>query len=124
MQMVIACTCVTRITNIGNYLTLARKFPWEKALRIALEMSVVKDQLLVRAELVDGCPTSLTLEKPNNLTVGRGEDRGSKGGWNIYSVVHASFGTRICKGVGQLLWPYAGDWDDQFQIPDKAIRDR
>ena len=124
MQVVIADTCVTRITNVGNCLALARKLSWEKALRIALKVSVVKDQLLVSAELVDGCAATLALEESNNFAVGRGEDWGSRGSRDIYSVMHASFGTRIGKGVNQLVWWHSGDWNDQFQVPDEANRSR
>jgi len=124
MQVVIAGASIPRITNVGNCLTLARELPWGKALRIALKMSVVKDQLLVSAELVDGCAASLALEESNYLAVGRGEDGGSRGSRDIYSVMHASFGARIGKGVNQLVWSHSGDWNDQFQVPDEANRSR
>ena len=124
MQVVIAGASIPCVTNVGNCLTLARKLPWGKVIRVALKMSVVKDQLLVSAELVDGCAATLALEESNNLAVGRGEDWGSKGGRDIYSVMHAPFRARLGKGVIQLVWSHSGDWNDQFQFPDEAIRDR
>jgi hypothetical protein len=124
MQVVIAGTSIPCITNVGNGLTLARKLPRVKLIRVALKVSVVKDQLLVSAELVDGCAPTLALEESNNLAVGRGEDWSSRGGRNIYGVMHAPFRARIGEGVMQLVWLHSGDWNDQFQFPDEAAGDR
>ena len=93
--MIVSGAGVTRIADIGDNFSLMHKLALTEAIGITLEVSVVIHEFLVRVELIDGGPAAFALEESNNLAIGSGDDRGSRGGGDIDGVMHTSFGARI-----------------------------
>src|SRR5438093_29001 len=90
---------VPGVADISNDLALPYKLTFHHAVGIALQMSVIKDELLAGAELIDGCSAAFALEEFYDLAIGSGHHRSPDGGGNINSVVHAPFCARIRERV-------------------------
>src|SRR5687768_18263215 len=76
--MIIAGARVSRVADITDNFTLPRVLADCQAIGIALKMSVIKDEFLVRAELIDGRSTAFALKEPHNFTVARRHNRSSR----------------------------------------------
>ncbi len=120
MQLKISSAGVAGVADIRDNFPLLYKLTSHLAIGVALQVSVIKHELLIVAELIDCCPAALTLEKFYDLAVGSSHDRGSSRGRDIDGVVDASFGTRISERIQQLVWSYTNHWNDQVQRADET----
>ena len=91
MEVKISGPGVASVANIGNHFPLLYKLTGHQAVGVALQVGVVKHQLMVATELIDSCPTAFALEEFYDLAIGRGHDRSARRGRNIDSVMHAPF---------------------------------
>ena len=91
MYVIVSRACVSRVADITNNLTLPRKLSHYQAICVTLEMSVVKDEFLIRAQLIDCRATALALKKSDNLSIARRQHRSSSWGHDIDGIVYASF---------------------------------
>jgi hypothetical protein len=81
---------------------------------------VVKDQLLIRAELIDRGAAAFALKELLNLAVSSGENGGFSSGGNIDRIVNAAFGACGVESVDQLFRPDSGDRNDEICYADES----
>lgn len=91
MEVEISSACVAGVADIRDNFPLLRKLTDQESIGVALQVSVVKHELLIVAELIDCCPSALALEKLYDLAIGSSHDRGSSRSRDIDGVVDASF---------------------------------
>ena len=118
--MKVAGTCITGVADVGDNLALLDCAAFDETVGIAREVSVVKDELPVSAELIDRGPTALAVEEFENLAVGRGQYGCFGGGHYVYRVVNAPFRACIVEGVDKLVRPHTSDRDDQVYLTDEV----
>ena len=82
---------VSSVANIRDHLALFCKLAFCNAVGVTLQMSVVKDQFPIDAQLVDGRAAAFALEEFDDLAIGGGHDWSSRGRGNIDSVMHTAF---------------------------------
>ncbi len=115
---------ISSVTHVTDDLALANKFSRRQAVGISLEMSVIENEFLVGAELIDRYAAALAREESDDLAVGGSHDRRAGRGRNIDRVVDASFRTRVGESVQQLIGSDANYRNDQFQSSDKTFGER
>ena len=120
MEMIVSSAGITSIADISNDFSLSNKFADHNSVSVALQMGIVKHQLLVRAELIDCGSAAFALEKFYDLAVGSGHDWSSRGSEDIDCVVDTSFGARIRKRVLQLVNSHSNNWNNKLQRADKT----
>ena len=118
MEVEVSCARITGVADICNDLSLSHKLSWYDPIGITLKVRIVKHQFLIGAELVNRCSTTFTLEELYDLAIGDSHNRGSGSSRNIDGIVDTSFGARVGEGVAQLVRPYAGHRNNQFQGAD------
>jgi len=98
VQVKISGARVTGVSYITDDFPLPYKLARHKAIGITLQMAVIEDQFLVRAQLINCCSAAFALKEFNNLAIGSSYDWRSRRGRNIDSIVHATFvaGIREC----------------------------
>src|SRR2546430_1890353 len=99
MEVKISGPGITRIADISDYLALPDEFAWRKAINITLEMGIIKHELLICTQLIDGCSAAVTLEKFYDFSISSGDNWGSGWSRDIDCVMDTSFGARVSKGV-------------------------
>src|SRR4030095_1878734 len=97
--MVVPTAGIASVAYVTNHLSLMHVHSSGQIVSITLKMSVIEDQFLVRTQLVDCCATTLALKQLNDLSIGGGEHRGSRGCWDIDRVVHTTFRPRVIKCI-------------------------
>lgn len=115
MEVIVSGAGVAGVADIGNDFSLLRKLTGSKAFGVALQMSVIKHESPIGAELVDRCATAFALEEFDDLAVGSGHNRRSRRRRNVDRVVDAALGARIRECIQQLIRPYAHDRNNEFQ---------
>src|ERR1700730_5883154 len=119
--MIIAGAGVSSVTNITDNFPLPSKLAGYQAIGIALKMSVVKDEFLVRAELIDCRSTPIALEKPHNFSVACRHDRSSSWSHDIDCVMGTSFRARVRKRVLQLFRSHTCHGNDELQSTNEIV---
>src|SRR6266850_3698330 len=109
MKVVITCTGISRVANVGNYISLVDVVSNSNSFGIALQVGVIKDQFFVRAQLVNSSSSLLTRKELDNLPVSSREYWSSSRRWDIDRIVHPAFRPRIIESVNQLFRPHAGN---------------
>src|SRR3954469_3492567 len=108
-QEIVSGAGVLRITNVRYRCALSHKLAFAQPIRISIEMSIVVKIFLIQAQLINGCPASITLEQFDNCPIG-GRDYGrAMRRRYINRVMNSSFGTSCGKRVDQLLRSDAGN---------------
>ena len=120
MEVIIAGACVSRVADVTDDFTLPRKLADYQAIGIPSKVSVVKDELLVGAELIDCRSTAFTLEKSYNFSVAGRHDRSSNWGHNIDCVMGTSFQAPIRKRVLQLFRPHSRHGNNELQCANET----
>src|SRR5437667_12827387 len=69
MQMIIPCSGVSGIADIGEGLTLPGKVSFRQALGILIQVRIVKDESAVSAQLVNGRAATVAVKKFNDGSV-------------------------------------------------------
>ena len=112
--MIIPCSGISRIADIGDGFTLPDEVFLRQALRISIQVCVVKQVSAVSAQLINGRAATIAVKEFHNSTVRSGDNGSSERRWNIDRVVDAAFGTRIRKCISQLIGPHTGDRNNQL----------
>ena len=120
MEVVVAHPSVSGVSNEAYHFTLTNKLSISDAIRVTLKMCVIKDQLLIDTQLVDGRAATIALEQTNNLSISYSVNWCSHRRRYIYRIVYASFRTGIRKSVEQLLGSDASDGNDKFHLSGKS----
>ena len=113
MQMIIPCSGVSGIADIGDSLTLPRKVPFRQTLGISIQVRIVKDESAVGAQLINGRAATIAVKEFNDGSVRRGDHGSSERRWNIDRVMDPAFCSRIGKCIAQLIGPNPGDRNNQ-----------
>lgn len=120
MEVIVTGVGVSSVTYICDYLALPDKFVRHNSIGITLQVSIVKNQLLVGAELVDRGAAAFTLEQLGDLSIRGCQHRCARWRRNIYRVVSATFRSCVGKRVQQLVWFDAGNRNYEFKCADKT----
>jgi len=91
MEVKISSACVTSVADITDDFSLFHKLTGHQAIGVALQMGVIKYELLISTELIDGRPAALALEEFYDFAIGSSHDRSSRRGRNIDSVMGTPF---------------------------------
>jgi hypothetical protein len=86
-------------------------------------VSVVKDQILVRVELIDRGATAFALKELDDLAICGSEYGSFSRRHNVDCVVYAAFGACVVKSVNQLFWFNSGNRNDEIHRADKIRAD-
>ena len=114
MQMIIPCSGVSGIADIGEGLTLPGKVSFRQALGILIQVRIVKDESAVSAQLVNGRAATVAVKEFNDGSVRRSDNRSSKRRWNIDRIMNPAFCTRIRKRIAQLIGAHSGDRNNKM----------
>ena len=118
--MVVAGTRVSGVADVSNHLSLPHEIAFGETIGVMRKVRVVIDELLVRAELIDGRAAAIAMKEFQNLPICCGKHGSFSGRGNIDRVVHASFGTRFVERIDQLLGFNSGDGNDEVHSADKV----
>src|SRR5215211_2258974 len=120
--MVVAGARISGVADVCDDLSLPHEISFGETIGVMCEVSVVKDQILVRVKLIDRDAAAFALEELDDLAI-CGSNYGSFGGCgDIDRVVYAAFGARIVEGVEQLFWSNSGNGNDEIHCADKIRR--
>ena len=114
MEMKISRAGVAGVADIADDLSLTKRLSGYQSIGIALQMGVIKYELLIGAELIDCRTTAFALEEFEDLAIGSCHHRRARRRGDIHCIVHPSFGARVAKRVQQLIRPDAHDGNDQL----------
>ena len=120
MEVVVANPCVSGVSNEADHFALMNKLSISDAIRVTLKVCVIKDELLIDTQLIDGRAATIALEQTNNLSISDSVNWCSHRRRYIYRIVYASFRTGIRKGVEQLLGSDARNGNDKFHLSSKS----
>src|SRR5262245_16086434 len=101
MQMVIAGACVAGVTDIADDVALSHVIA-HADVGVVIEMRVIKDQLLVGAQLINYLAAESVAADPDNLAIGGCQHRSSARDHNVYCAVDSAPGTRRVERVMQI----------------------
>src|SRR5258706_10639228 len=87
---------------------------FRQALGISIQVSVVKYESAVSAQLINGRAATLAVKEFHDGSVRGGDNRSSERRWNIDRVMNPAFGPRIRKCIAQLIGPDTGDRNNQI----------
>lgn len=113
MQMVIAGACVAGVAHITDDVALSHVITHAEAVGVAIEVRVIKDQLLIVAQLINYLAAEPVATDPDDLAVGGGQHRSPARDDNVYRAVNAAAGTRRVERVLQIGWTHAFDRNNQ-----------
>ena len=118
--MVVTGTCISGVADVGDHLSLVDDVSFSEAIGVVREVCVVKDQLLIGAELIDRRAAAFALKEFLNLAVSSGKHGSFSSGGNVDRIVNAAFGARGVEGVDQLFRFDSGDRDDEICCADEV----
>jgi hypothetical protein len=113
MQVIISGSGVPGVADVSDRLALVHKAAFVQTVGIAIQMTVVVNELLVTTHLVDCRTTGLALKQFENLAAGNRQHRRPFGRRDIDSIVYASITTRCRKCVDQLIRAHSRYGNDQ-----------
>ena len=114
MQMIIAAACVAGVADISDDVALSHLIAHAEAVGVVIEMRVIKDQLLIVAQLINYLAAESVATDPDDLAVRCRQHRSSARDHNVYCAVDPASGTRRVERVMQIIWTPAGDRNDQI----------
>ena len=120
--MVVSGAGVSGVADVSDDIALFHLVSFGETGSVAGEVSVVKDQLLVRIELIDRGAAAFALKEFHDVTICCRQDRRACGRRNVDRVMHAAFGSCLVEGVYQLVWSDAGNGNDQLYFAHKIRR--
>ena len=112
--MIIACSGVSGIANVGDRFTLFGEVSFRQPLGISIQVRVVKDESAVSAQLINGRAATIAVKEFDDGAVRRGDDGGSERRGNIDRVMNPAFCPRVRKCVVQLIGPDTGYRNNQL----------
>ena len=112
--MIIPCSGVSGIADIGDSLTLPGEVSFRQTLGISIQVRIVKDEPAISAQLINGRAATIAVKKFHDGSVRGGDHGSSERRWNIDRVMNPPFRTRVRKCVAQLIGPHTGDRNDQL----------
>ena len=118
--MVVTGACVSGVADIRDYLTLPHDVSFSQAIGVVREVRVIKDQLLIGAELIDRCTAAFALKELLNLAVSGGKDGSFSSSGDVDRIVNTAFGARGVKGVDQLFRFDSSDRNDEIYCADEV----
>src|SRR5262245_28191711 len=113
MQMVIARARVAGVADVADDVALADVIAHAEVFGVAVEMRVIKDQLLIVANLINYFAAQPVATDPDDLAVGGRQHRSSARDHNVYRAVDPATGTRRVESVVQIARTPAFDRDNQ-----------
>lgn len=113
MQMVIAGACVAGVADIADDITLSRVIAHFEIGGVAIEMRVIKDQLLIGAQLINYLAAASVAANPDDLAIVGRQHWSSARHDNVYCAMDPSAGTRRVERVLQIVWARAFDRNNQ-----------
>jgi hypothetical protein len=102
MQMIIAGARVAGVTDITDDIALSHVVAHAEAGGIAVEMRIIKDQLLVGAQLINYLAAESVATDPDDLAIRGRQHRSSARDHNVYCAVDPAPGTRRVERVLQI----------------------
>src|SRR5262245_60316379 len=114
MQMVIAGACVAGVADISDDVALSHGIAYAETGGVVVEMRVIKDHLLVVAQLVNYLAAESIAPDPDDLAVAGRQHRSSVRDYNIYRAVDPATGTRRVERVMQIARTPAFDRNNQI----------
>ena len=111
--MIIPCSGVSGIADIGDSLTLPGEVSFRQTLGISIQVRIVKYEPAISAQLINGRAATIAVKKFHDGSVRGGDHGSSERRWNIDRVVDPAFGTRFRKCIAQLIGPHTGDRNNQ-----------
>ena len=85
--MVVTGACVSGVADIRDYLSLMHDGAFSQAIGVMREVRVVKDELLIGAELIDRGAAAFALKELLNLAVSGSKHGSFSSGWDVDCVV-------------------------------------
>src|SRR5437870_5837567 len=113
MQMIIPCSGVSGIADIGDSLTLPGEVSFRQTLGISIQVRIVKDEPAISAQLINGRAATIAVKKFHDGSVRGGDHGSSERRWNIDRVMNPAFGTRFRQCIAQLIWSHTSDRNNQ-----------
>jgi len=120
MQMIIAGACVAGVADISDDVALSHVITHAEAVGEAVEVRVIKDKLLIFAQLVNYLAAESVAPDPDDLAVGGRQHAGSARNYNVYRAMDPAPGTRRVESVVQIARTPAFDRNnqaDRFDAP-------
>ena len=99
MQMVIAGACVAGVADISDDVALSHVIAHAEPVGVVVEVRVIKDQLLIVAQLVNYLTAESVAPDPDDLAVGGRQHRSPVRDYNVYRAVDTAAGTRRVESV-------------------------
>lgn len=103
MQMVIAGACVAGVADIADDIALSRVIAPFETDGVAIEMRIIKDQLLIVAHLINYLAATSVATDPDDLAIGGRQHRSSARDDNVYCAVDSTAGTRRVERILQIV---------------------
>ena len=102
MQVVIAGACVAGVADISDDIALSHVIAHAEAVGVVVDMRVIKDHLLIVAQLVNYLAAESVAPDPDDLAVAGRQHRSFARDHNIYRAVDPATGTRCVESVVQI----------------------
>jgi hypothetical protein len=115
MQMVIAGARVAGVADISDDISLPHVIAHTEAVCVVVEVRVIKDQLLIVAQLINYLAAESVATDPDHLAAGGGQHRSPARNHNVYCAMDSSPGTRRAERVVQIILTPARDRNNQIR---------
>src|SRR5262245_47633838 len=122
MQMVLAGASVACVADVADDVARLYHIAYAEAVGEAVEVRVIKDQLLILAQLVNYLAAESIATDPDDLAVGGRQHWSSARDHNVYRAVDPAAGTRREESVMQIARTPAFDRNnqaDRFDAPGR-----
>lgn len=103
MQMIIAGTCVAGVADVTDDIALSRVIALFEPGGVAIEMRIIKDQLLIVAHLINYLAAASVATDPDDLAISGRQHRSSARDDDVYCAVDPSAGTRRVERIFQIV---------------------
>jgi hypothetical protein len=113
MEVVITWAGVAGVADISDDFALSHVIAHAEAFSVAVQMRVIKDHLLIGAQLINYLAAEPVAADPDDLAVGGGQHRSPARNHNVYRAMDSSSGTRRAERIVQIIGAPAGYRNDQ-----------
>lgn len=116
MQMIISRPGIARVADVTDGVAAMREDAFRDAVGVMIEMRVIKNGAIVRAELIKRDAAAFALKKSDDAPIGGGNDGRIVRRHDVNRIMHAPLRTGIIERIAQLFGTHADNGNQKFRV--------